>query len=158
MTMMCNKCKMPTHRPKHLDGGQDIHQLCLASCIHFSWSPSSFITKMSPTLRSFKCMMWWSAATLVRSSVAFSQVFPLDETWSNHQQCVDLYGQEAFDPRSESSITVVLEPQNRVGIVSVVIFELGGEHLGGIVRPGTHEVGSPRASIPVFTSSCVHDR
>lgn len=112
---------------------------------------------MAPTSRSLKCMMWWSAATLVRSAVAFSQIFPLDETWPNHQQCVDLYGKDTFDPQSESSITVILEPQNRGGIVSVVIFELGDEHLGGIVRPGTHEVGFPRASIPLFLS-CVHFR
>ncbi|KAG6364669.1 hypothetical protein INS49_006273 [Diaporthe citri] len=94
---------------------------------------------MAPTSRSFKGMMLWSAATLSRSAAAFSQIFPLDETWPNHQQCVDLYGRDALDPRSESSITVVMEPQNRAGIVSVVIFELGDEHLGGIVRPGTHE-------------------
>lgn len=75
-----------------------------------------------------------------RAVLAFTQSLRLDQTWANHQQCIDMSGTRVFEPGLESSLSISFEP-GYSGIVSVVIFELGDEHLGGIRRPGTNEVG-----------------
>ncbi|PWI69365.1 hypothetical protein PCL_01012 [Purpureocillium lilacinum] len=70
--------------------------------------------------------------------VAFTRSLPLDHTWANHQQCIDINSPATFQPLSQSSLFVNFATGGE-GIVSVVVFELGDEHLGGIRAPGSNE-------------------
>jgi len=71
--------------------------------------------------------------------VAFTRSLRLDHTWANHQQCIDINSPATFQPLSQSSLFVNFATGGE-GIVSVVVFELGDEHLGGIRAPGSNEV------------------
>jgi hypothetical protein len=69
--------------------------------------------------------------------VALGTSMPVDSTWANHQQCISMLGSgPEFRPQAASSILVTF-PSPGDGIVSVVVFELGDEHLGGKRRPGS---------------------
>ncbi|KAI0468032.1 hypothetical protein F4859DRAFT_524892 [Xylaria cf. heliscus] len=69
---------------------------------------------------------------------AVTQSLHLDQTPDFHQRCIDMTGSRAFDPQQESSLSIKFQTGSS-GVVSVVMFELGDEHLGGIRRPGTKE-------------------
>jgi hypothetical protein len=69
---------------------------------------------------------------------AYSKRLQLDSSWTNHQRCNDVGAAKEFRPESVSSLMVTFDVGE--GVVSVVVFELGDEHLGGIRRPGTNEV------------------
>lgn len=86
----------------------------------------------------------WSgilAICLLHQNVcAFTRSLPLDERWENHQQCIEMGAGDSFTPATEPSLILTFQ-QGFSGVVSIVMFELGDEHLGGIEIPGTSEVG-----------------
>lgn len=57
-----------------------------------------------------------------------------DETWANHQKCTGVWGTMNVYPESTSAImfNISIPDSSDQGVVSVVMFELGDEHLGGI--------------------------
>ena len=82
-------------------------------------------------------------------TLSLSRTLILDQTWAHHQQCLELggNGQAPFRPGTASSITVHFRQHSEPAIVpapprivSVVVFELGDEHLGGIRNPETNRV------------------
>ncbi|KAI1296028.1 hypothetical protein F5Y03DRAFT_371139 [Xylaria venustula] len=73
-----------------------------------------------------------------RAISAFTQSLHLDQSPDFHQRCIDMTGSRVFDPQKESSLSIKFQPESS-GIASVVMFELGDEHLGGIRRPGSSE-------------------
>ncbi|KAH0528011.1 hypothetical protein TsFJ059_002925 [Trichoderma semiorbis] len=75
---------------------------------------------------------------LCRSVFGIQRSFVLDQQWANHQRCVDMNGDNAFDPSTASSLVVTFDAAAE-GSVSVVVFELGDEHLGGIRLPGSQD-------------------
>ncbi|KAI8627967.1 hypothetical protein F5Y19DRAFT_486547 [Xylariaceae sp. FL1651] len=84
----------------------------------------------------------WSgilAICLLHQNVyAFTRSLPLDERWENHQQCIEMGAGDSFTPATEPSLILTFQ-QGFSGVVSIVMFELGDEHLGGIRIPGTSE-------------------
>ena len=75
----------------------------------------------------------------LRAASAYSATLLLDQTWANHQKCIDMRGNRPFGPEKESSLILNFQ-QSHEGVVSIVTFELGDEHLGGIRDPLTNEV------------------
>ncbi|KAH8888128.1 hypothetical protein GQ53DRAFT_808685 [Thozetella sp. PMI_491] len=84
------------------------------------------------------CIAPLLVALVAQGALGFTQTQRLDQTWANHQQCVDMTGSPAFLPEVESSLMIKFQGGHG-GTVSVVVFELGDEHLGGMRRPGTNE-------------------
>ncbi|RFU73056.1 membrane ptm1 [Trichoderma arundinaceum] len=77
-------------------------------------------------------------ALLCRSVLGIQRALSLDQQWANHQRCIDMNGENSFQPTTASSIVVTLDAAAE-GVVSVVVFELGDEHLGGIHLPGSQD-------------------
>jgi hypothetical protein len=89
-------------------------------------------------------MHWFLALSVLfplESAWGYDTSLALDDTWLHHQQCVGLKGSRRFDPLQEPSLSVRFD-RTGTGIVSVVLFELGDEHLGGMRIPGTDQVGT----------------
>ncbi|KAJ6437216.1 hypothetical protein O9K51_10187 [Purpureocillium lavendulum] len=72
---------------------------------------------------------------------AVSRSLPLDHTWANHQKCLDIGGPRTFQPEQQPSLIVNFATGGE-GLVSIVAFELGDEHLGGIRAPGSSKVSA----------------
>lgn len=86
------------------------------------------------TIRTFAVL-----SLLCQSVYGIQRSFIVDQQWANHQRCVDMNGDNAFRPDTASSLVVTFDAAAE-GSVSVVVFELGDEHLGGIHLPGTQDV------------------
>ncbi|KAI0514740.1 hypothetical protein F5B22DRAFT_228656 [Xylaria bambusicola] len=71
-------------------------------------------------------------------ATAFQHTIHLDGTWANHQKCIEMKGTQIFNPQSAESIYVKFA-EGGEGIVSVVMFDLRDEHLGGVRRHGHNE-------------------
>lgn len=85
---------------------------------------------------------WFALLTicLIRQNPwAFSRSLTLNQRWESHQQCIEMGGSDFFSPTTESSLILTFQ-QGHSGVVSIVMFELGDEHLGGMRVPGTSEV------------------
>lgn len=89
-----------------------------------------------------------------RLVLAYQVVLPLDQTWDRHQQCIDMLGSSTFRPDMESSLIVSFE-KGHAGLASLVVFELGDEHLGGMSVPGTRKVSSLTARPPLTAIASV---
>ncbi|KAM6488164.1 hypothetical protein HDV62DRAFT_347077 [Trichoderma sp. SZMC 28011] len=85
------------------------------------------------TIRTFAVL-----SLLCQSVYGIQRSFIVDQQWANHQRCVDMNGDNAFRPDTASSLVVTFDAAAE-GSVSVVVFELGDEHLGGIHLPGTQD-------------------
>lgn len=73
--------------------------------------------------------------------LSYRTSLPLDDSWGHHQQCIDIGSAAKFQPSSQSSLIIKFDSGSS-GVVSVVVFELGDEHLGGKHVPGSKQVSS----------------
>lgn len=80
---------------------------------------------------------------LVSKTRGYTTSLPLDESRTNHQRCIDMMGggSRTFRPESQASLMVTFAGHSQ-GLVSIVLFELGDERLGGMRLKGSNEVGN----------------
>ncbi|GAB0137728.1 hypothetical protein EsDP_00005983 [Epichloe bromicola] len=77
---------------------------------------------------------------LVSKTRGYTTSLALDESRTNHQRCIDMMGggSRTFRPESQASLMVTFAGHSQ-GLVSIVLFELGDEHLGGVRLKGSNE-------------------